>query len=119
MLLIPSSDNNMLCINGMSNYNRDSGNANSAIIVTVNSDDYGKELFDGVRFQEMLERNAYNVGKGYIPISLYKDYKNNCISKSFGNPFLNSSSSSVELHPFLPSLTIRARVRLSGARTRS
>ena len=80
-----SSDNNMLCINGMSNYNRDSGNANSAIIVTVNSDDYGKELFDGVRFQEKLERNAYNVGKGYIPISLYKDYKNNCISKSFGN----------------------------------
>ena len=36
-----SSKDNMLAINGMSNYKRDSGIANSAVIVTVNNKDYG------------------------------------------------------------------------------
>lgn len=80
-----SSNNNMLCINGMSYYKRDSGNANSAIIVTINEDDYGNNLFDGVKFQEELERKAYNIGSGNIPISMYRDYKNNTISSKFGS----------------------------------
>ena len=80
-----SSDNNMLCINGMSNYKRDSGNANSAIIVTINPNDYGNKLFDGIKYQEMLENKAYMIGNGNIPISLYKDYKNNSISNCFGS----------------------------------
>ena len=80
-----SSSENKLCINGMSNYNRDSGNANSAVIVTVNNNDYGNEVLDGVKFQEKLESIAYSIGNGNIPISLYKDYKNNTISSKFGN----------------------------------
>ena len=47
-----SSEDKKLVINGMSNYKRDSKNSNSAIIVTVDSNDYGKELFDGIKFQE-------------------------------------------------------------------
>ena len=79
-----SSDDKLLCVNGMSNYGRDSGNANSAIIVSVGPDDYGNKLFDGVRFQEMLESNAYEIGGGNIPMSLYKDYKYNSVSNCFG-----------------------------------
>jgi hypothetical protein len=80
-----SSEENMLTINGMSNYNRDSENANSAIIVTVGPDDYGTNPLDGIEFQRTLERKAYELGKGKIPISLFKDYKENTISTSFGN----------------------------------
>lgn len=80
-----SSEEGMLCVNGMSNYDRDSGNANSAIVVTVNSDDYGKNLFDGMEFQRKLEKNAYDIANGKIPVSLFKDYKNNTVSSSFGS----------------------------------
>ncbi len=72
-----SSEKNRLAINGMSNYKRDSLNANSAIVVSVSSKDYGSDLFDGIEFQRRLEERAYKVGKTNIPIQLYKDYKLN------------------------------------------
>ena len=79
-----SSFANKLVINGMSNYARESGIANSALVVTVNEKDYGTNLFDGVKFQEKLEQKAYQIGNGLIPISKYIDYKDNKISTSFG-----------------------------------
>lgn len=72
-----SSEINHLAINGMSNYIRDSENANSAIVVTVSPKDYGDDLFAGLEFQRNLEKKAYELGNGNIPITLYKDYKNN------------------------------------------
>ena len=80
-----SSEKNRLCINGMSNHKRDEENANSAIVVTISPSDYGNNIFDGMHFQEELENKAYIEGKGLIPISLYKDYKTNEISTSFGS----------------------------------
>ena len=79
-----SSEKDKLCINGMSNHNRSSKNANSAIVVTVNPHDYGDNIFDGMHFQEELENKAFKEGKGLIPISLLKDYKLNKISLKFG-----------------------------------
>ena len=79
-----SSENSRLCINGMSNHDRSEENANSAIVVTVSPSDYGNNIFDGLKFQQILEENAYKEGKGLIPVSLYKDYKNNKISTNFG-----------------------------------
>lgn len=78
-----SSENNRICINGMSNHKRDEENANSAIVVTVSPSDYGNNIFDGMHFQENLEKKAFTEGKGLIPVSLYKDYKSNKISSSF------------------------------------
>lgn len=72
-----SSNKERLAINGMSYYKRDSGTANSALIVTIGPDDYGHNPLDGVLFQENLEMNAYKYGNGLIPTSSYKDYKNN------------------------------------------
>ncbi|MBO4601348.1 MAG: FAD-dependent oxidoreductase [Bacilli bacterium] len=80
-----SSEENRLCINGMSNHDREEENANSAIVVTVSPSDFGNNIFDGMHFQEELENKAYIEGKGLIPISLYKDYKLNQISTSFGS----------------------------------
>ena len=72
-----STEENKLCINGMSNYNRDSGIANSAIIVTIDKNDYGDNLFSGLEYQRELEKKAYNLGSGNIPIQLLGDYLNN------------------------------------------
>lgn len=79
-----SSENGRLVVNGMSNYDRESGIANSAIVVTVNDSIYGSGLFDGVRFQERLEECAYRLGNGSIPIQRYGDYVNNVKSSNFG-----------------------------------
>ena len=69
----------------MSNYKRESPNANSAIIVTVSPKDFGTNPLDGVQFQINLEKKAYELGSGMIPISLYGDYKKSKISREFGN----------------------------------
>ena len=80
-----SSDLGETVINGMSNYKRDSINANSAIVVTVSEKDYGTGPLDGIRFQEKLESLAYELGDGKIPTQLYIDYKNNRNTKQFGS----------------------------------
>ena len=70
-----SSINNHLSINGMSNFKRDSLYSNSAIVCSISPKDYGENLFDGMNFQSELERKAYSLANGLIPIELYKDYK--------------------------------------------
>ena len=80
-----SSKDGYTCVNGMSDYKRDSKSSNSGIVVTVNEKDYGTNLFDGMNFQDTLEKNAYNIAKGKIPIQKYIDYKNKEASSSFGS----------------------------------
>lgn len=79
-----SSEKEMLVVNGMSNHKRDTLNANSAIVVTVNNKDYGDLPLDGVKFQRNLENKAYHLGNGKIPVQLFKDFKNNLNSSHFG-----------------------------------
>ena len=80
-----SRENECPAVNGMSNYKRDSGNANSAVIVTVSDKDFGNNPMDGIEFQRKLERNAYMLGNGKIPVSLLEDYLKNSVSKDFGS----------------------------------
>lgn len=80
-----SSEDGMLAVNGMSNENRDSTNANSAIIVTVGENEFDiKSPLDAIEYQRKLERKAYNIGNGNIPIQLFRDYKNNVKSTQLG-----------------------------------
>ncbi len=78
-----SSEKNRLAINGMSNFKRETKNANSALVVSVNSSDFGTNLFSGLEFQKELEEKSYKLGNGLIPVSLYKDYKENKVSNNF------------------------------------
>ena len=80
-----SSEDKCLVVNGMSNYDRESVNANSAIIVTVTPRDFGNNPLDGIEYQRKLESLAYTSGNGKIPVQLYKDFKNNIITKNIGN----------------------------------
>lgn len=71
-----------ICVNGMSNYKRETNYANSAIVVTVNNEDYGNGVLDGMIFQEKLEKNAYKIGNGFIPVQKYGDYKIGLVSSN-------------------------------------
>ena len=69
-----SSEEGKLAINGMSNFKRDSKIANSAIVVTVEPEDFENRLFGGMEFQEELEKRAYIAGNGKIPTQLLSDF---------------------------------------------
>ena len=80
-----SSEKEMLAINGMSNHNRDTKNANSAIIVTISPNDFGSKPLDGIKFQRKLEKKAYQIGEGKIPTQLFKDFVENKSSNELKN----------------------------------
>ena len=66
-----SSEKGHLAVNGMSYHARDSRNANSAMIVTVTPEDFGSDdILAGVEFQRKLERAAYELGGGKVPVQL-------------------------------------------------
>ncbi len=71
-----SSEPGMLAVNGMSYSGRDGQNANSAVIVTVNPEDFGDgSPLSGIAFQRSLERKAYELGGGKVPVERYGDFK--------------------------------------------
>lgn len=64
-VVVPSSsEENSVVTNGMSVFARDDINANSAIVVGVDSKDFGKEPLDGMNYQRMLESRAFVAGGG-------------------------------------------------------
>ncbi len=76
-----SSEKDGLAINGMSNYNREGRNANSAIVVTVTPEDYGRAMLGGpaalmgMEFQRKYEGMAYQLAGGRIPVQTYGDFE--------------------------------------------
>ncbi|MCR4611305.1 MAG: FAD-dependent oxidoreductase [Lachnospiraceae bacterium] len=81
-----SSEEGLLAVNGMSNALRDTKNANSAIIVTVGEKEYNlDDPMSAIEYQQSLERKAYALGNGDIPVQLYQDFKNNVASTEFGD----------------------------------
>lgn len=65
-----SSEENALAVNGMSMSRRDGKNANSALLVNVNPEDFGSDdIFAGCELQKKIEETAYNIGKGDVPIT--------------------------------------------------
>ncbi len=71
-----SSEDGYLCVNGMSYSGRDGENANSAIVVTVNKEDFESDYpLAGIDFQRSLERKAYLLANGCIPVEHYGDFK--------------------------------------------
>lgn len=81
-----ASFDNETVVNGMSYSRRDGKYANSAMVVNVNSEDFGSDdLFAGMNFQEKLELNAYRLADGVTPIQSYKGFvnklKDDCINE--------------------------------------
>ncbi len=59
--------------NGMSYFARDGKNANSAIAVSVNEDDFGGTVEGAMMFQKNIETKAYTLGNSAAPIQTLGD----------------------------------------------
>ena len=64
MVVAAASEAGCLATNGMSNYRRNSGIANSALLVQVSPADWGGDVLGGIRFQRALEAAAFRAGGG-------------------------------------------------------
>ena len=53
-----------IVVNGMSNFARNAENANAAVVVQVNPDDFASDALGGMRFQKEMERAAFRAGGG-------------------------------------------------------
>ncbi len=81
-----SSQEGMLAVNGMSYQDRGSKNANSAIVVTVTPEDFGDgDVLAGIRYQQKLEKRAFQAGQGRIPVQRFADFKAGIPSLSLGS----------------------------------
>ncbi len=72
-----ASEEKTVVTNGMSDYARDTGIANSAVVVSVDPDDFGDPRpLAGVQFQRKWERAAYRAGGGNYnaPAQLVGDF---------------------------------------------
>ncbi|MDE6967227.1 MAG: hypothetical protein K2P12_01100 [Clostridia bacterium] len=80
------SEENSVVTNGMSEYKRDSGYANSAVLVGVEPIDYGGGVLDGFAYQERLEQSAFAVGGNYqAPAVKVSDFISGRVSKNIEN----------------------------------
>lgn len=59
-----SSEHGGVVTNGMSEFARDGDNANSAVVVSVTPNDFGKSPLDGVKFARTIEQKAFAKTKG-------------------------------------------------------
>ncbi len=57
-----ASEEGGVVTNGMSNFSRDGKNANSAVAVSVNPQDYGETVESAIAFQRNLEQKAFAAG---------------------------------------------------------
>ncbi len=63
-VLNSSCENDTVSTNGMSFSKRHAHNANSAIVVTVKTDDFDKYPLSGIDFQRRIEEQAFKLGGG-------------------------------------------------------
>ena len=81
-----SSEKGYLAVNGMSYQARNSANANSALIVTVSPEDFPvKGPLGGIAYQRELEKAAFGLCQGRIPVQLFQDFQRNQLSAVLGD----------------------------------
>lgn len=71
-----ASEENTVVVNGMSRHARDGKNANAAIAVSVEKEDYGSDPRAAIAFQRALEAAAFRAGGGCYraPVQTLKDF---------------------------------------------
>jgi len=82
-----ASEQGRVAINGMSEYKRDKGNANSAIVVSVGPKDFATDdPLSGIEFQRYYESLAYQIGGANYnaPVQLVGDFLRGTVSSELG-----------------------------------
>jgi uncharacterized FAD-dependent dehydrogenase len=107
-----SSEPGMVACNGMSNFARNERNANSAIVVTVRTEDFGSsDVLAGIEFQRRWERAAFlAAGSFAMPIQLFGDFLAKKVSSAFGGvtPCAKGRVEFADLNSCLPPFVIDA-----------
>lgn len=106
-----SSEEGRLAINGMSNHDRMADNSNTALVVTVTPEDYGGDHpLSGMEFQRKLEKAAYDLCGGKIPVQRYGDFRKNQKTEAFGtvSPSMKGHYGFGNLREILPSYVTEA-----------
>jgi uncharacterized FAD-dependent dehydrogenase len=108
VVVASASDEHQTVTNGMSFYKRDSGLANSALVVPVGPADFGKDPFDGINYQLKYEKLAFNLGGGTYaaPIQTVGDFlKGKTGSKKFlSKPSYSPQVTLSDLNKCLPEI---------------
>ena len=93
--------------NGMSEFARDQVNANAALVVSVDRDDFGVRPQDPIRFQERLEHSAFLAGGGNYraPVQTVGRFLNHRSGADFGRvtPSYSLGVTPASLDDILPS----------------
>lgn len=101
-----SSEDGLLCVNGMSFHARDLSNANSALVVSVTPEDYGHKPGDGIAFQRRLEQKAFAMGGGAwrAPVQVTADFLKGRTSRDLKSvlPSIRPGFAFAPLHGLLP-----------------
>ncbi len=118
-----ASETGGVVVNGMSMYKRDSGIANSALVVNVTPDDFGHNALDGVEFQRRWERLAFKAGGGnyYAPAQNFKTFLDGAAPsvESLVNPSCRPGIKACDLNAVLPEYitsTLRGGIQAFGQR---
>lgn len=70
-----ASEEGRVVTNGMSYFDRAGRNANSAVLVSVEPEDFGGSPLSGMEFIKRLERRAYQLGRsGRAPAQMTRDF---------------------------------------------
>ena len=89
-----SSEPGRIAVNGMSEHSRDSGRANSAIVCTIDPEEFGgSHPLQGMTFQRALEEKAYKLGDGAVPVQTYQALKKNFVKNKEDNKSCTEESS--------------------------
>lgn len=70
-----SSEENAIAVNGMSQSRRDGDNANSAVLVNVNPEDFGSDdVLAGLEMQRKIEQKAFSIANGAVPVTMVGEF---------------------------------------------
>ncbi|MHB8973281.1 MAG: NAD(P)/FAD-dependent oxidoreductase [Pirellulaceae bacterium] len=106
ILLPTGAEEGRLAVNGMSVFARNSGYANSALVVNVRPEDYFRgDVLDGMRFQAELEAAAFQAGGGNYaaPAQRLADFLARCDSRELPASTYRPALVSARLDRLLPS----------------
>lgn len=114
-----ASESGRLAVNGMSFFSRDGRNANSALLVGINPEDFGSEHpLAGMYLQRQIEEKAFRAaGSNYsAPVICVKDFLHRQESKTFGRiqPTYTPGTAFVSPDKYLPAYmceTLRAGLK--------
>ena len=105
-----------VCTNGMSNFHRDSGTANGALLVQVGPADFGHEVLSGMLLQDKLEALAFDLGgrNYFAPVQTVGDFLQGTAGSTqfLTRPTYQPGVKAVDLHHCLPDFMTKT---LAGA----